>query len=105
MYIKAITSIPKTFSAQYTIDDVNTIDDVIRNELDNEIIFDCYKMVSNWQFVELSESCIETDVKEWCTKNLKGQYINHYSKWLIELPKDASWFILRWTNEQQTTKI
>jgi len=103
--IKPITSKSRILSAQFSVEPIIDIDplstemaDQISKEIDKEIIFDLHKLNLNWQFVELPESCIEPDVKEWCEQNLKGKYINHYSKWLIEQQEDATWFILRWVN-------
>lgn len=107
--IKPITSKPRILSAQFSVEPIRDLDPLstemadqirkeIKDEIDKEIIFDLHKLNLKWRFVELPESCIELDVKEWCEQNLKGKYINHYSKWLIEQQEDATWFILRWVN-------
>jgi len=48
----------------------------------------------------------DSDIEQWITKNIKGEYRRNGKHFIFEQRKDANWFILRWglrdTNETET---
>jgi hypothetical protein len=40
-------------------------------------------------------------IKTWCSENLKGNFNGYREQWMFEIPEDATWFIIRWFNEEK----
>jgi hypothetical protein len=81
----------------------------INEEIDREIMWDVYKTTHpDWTQVKIprfaNKALFEIDINKWCSQNLKGKFKSHHERWMFELPEDATWFILRWVNDDNNDK-
>lgn len=71
----------------------------LQEEIDWGIICDMLKEIgwvkieTSWGVKSLEDAY---DLKEWCLKNIKGNYKARGKIWLFEKEKDAIMFSLRW---------
>jgi len=108
---KTINATPRKLKASWTIDPVQylmseTLAKEIQEDIDRKIIWDVYKTSRpDWTQVQLpypiARSSNEHMIKTWCSENLKGKFNSYREQWIFELPEDATWFIIRWFNEEK----
>lgn len=70
----------------------------IAKEIDNQILFEMYKM-HGWQQVVLDSLMNRKrsiDIIEWLEQNCKGKYFQNGRSFVFENDKDALVFILTW---------
>lgn len=105
-----ITAHTRKLKANWTIKDSEELTESlakdIREELDREVIWGLYNTIHpGWTHVTLPyrfrRSAKEQEINDWCSQNLKGDFKGFHEKWMFELPEDATWFRLRWFNEEK----
>lgn len=72
----------------------------IADEIDWGILADIYKSVG-WTELHFSphvEDLLSYEISTWMKLNLKGHYTSRGTRWLFEKQKDATMFVLRWSN-------
>lgn len=72
---------------------------ILQEEIDWELICDMMK-ACGWVRIETSWYCQSAEdayeLKEWCSKNIKGDYKARGKTWMFANKKDAVKFSLRW---------
>lgn len=104
---QTISAKPRKLNATWTFEqtqDSVSIDIVkqIQEEIDRQILWDIRK-TNGWQEVNLpypTYGKIKHKINKWCSENLKGSFDGDRNKWIFELPHDATWFILRWIEQE-----
>lgn len=108
---QTITAKPRKLKASWTVEllqDVDNNADIakqLQEEIDRRIIWGVRKAVG-WQEVKLPYpiyGVTKNIINKWCSENLKGSFEGYRENWIFELPEDATWFTLRWF-EQENTK-
>ncbi len=112
---QTVNATPRKLTASWTVEPSveaiisESIVKEIREEICREKIWDAYRITyPDWVLVEIprfaNKALFEIDINEWCSQNLKGKFINYHQQWMFELPEDATWFILKWVNEDNNNK-
>jgi hypothetical protein len=108
---KTINATPRKLKASWTIDPVQdlmsaTLAKEIQEEMDREIFWELFKTAfPDWTQIKLpypiARTLNEHVIKTWCSENLKGNFNGYREQWMFEIPEDATWFIIRWFNEEK----
>lgn len=106
------TAKPKKLKASWTIEttqDFMYSEDfakVLQEETDRQVLWGVRKD-AGWQEVTLPYpiyGITKNIINNWCSENLKGSFDGYREKWIFELPEEATWFTLRWFEQEQEQK-
>lgn len=78
----------------------NAAAEALGQAMADEINFDILTTVlceQGWARARVSPKTNEADVVAWVKTNCKHRTEHLSNRWLFESPKDAAWFVLRWT--------
>ena len=108
---QTVSAKPRKLNATWTIEQTQDSDSIdiakqIYEEIDRQIIWNIRKTVNKWQEVKLPYpiyGITKNIINKWCSENLKGSFEGYRGNWIFELPEEATWFTLRWF-EQENTK-
>jgi len=102
---QTITAKPRKLKASWTKQVQEEIDLVkqVQEEIDRQILWGVRK-TTGWQEVTLPYpiyGITKNIINKWCSENLKGSVDGYRETWIFELPEDATWFTLRWFEQEQ----
>ena len=89
------TEVVQNSQYDHSVDIEKEIAKALQQEIDREIIVELCKS-QGWVEVKISVK-VSVD-KDWCAKHIKKQYKNFNNFWYFEDPRDAEFFILRWSS-------
>ena len=108
---QTVSAKPRKLNATWTFEQYRDEDLVaeiakqIQEDIDRQILWDIRK-TNGWKEVKLQYPTygkIKHKINKWCSENLKGSFEGYRGNWIFELPEEATWFTLRWF-EQENTK-
>jgi hypothetical protein len=77
---------------------INRAGKQMAEEIDFGILADLLKEIG-WVEIEFEphvESILSYEIQNWIRNNCKGLFRSRGKRFLFELEKDASWFLLKW---------